>query len=168
MKTDQELGEIGARAAYAAGNRAGWLMAVHDGMPNQHIGHSAWRRDEPARTAFAAAVAAEVRKEGEAKLAETEKRLADATEVLTPFALYGKLFADRDDIFGYVVNHEHQSLTVGAFQVATRLIFPEPSKEEKERAEFEAWWEANALIGGSKASAWQGWQAARASKEGEV
>lgn len=61
--SDKQLGEIGAKAAFSAGNSVGWLMCVHDGMPGQLIGFSAWRGDEPARTAFAAAVREQVEKE---------------------------------------------------------------------------------------------------------
>lgn len=61
--SDKELGEIGARAAFSTGNGVNWLMCVHDGMPKTNLGYSAWRGDEPARTAFAAAVRKQVEKE---------------------------------------------------------------------------------------------------------
>lgn len=61
--TDEQLGEIGAKAAYDAGNKVGWLLYVHDGMPGMLIGRNAWRGDAPAREAFARAVREAVEKE---------------------------------------------------------------------------------------------------------
>jgi len=48
-----------------------------------------------------------------------------------------------------------------------------PSKEEVQRAEFEAWWKQEnidddgAFTCGEQAAAWSAWQAARADKEGK-
>lgn len=69
-KTNKELGEIGAKAAFEAGSRVNWLMAVHDGMPKTNLGYSAWRGDAPARTAFAAAVREAVEKERAEEIAQ--------------------------------------------------------------------------------------------------
>lgn len=74
--SDEQLGEIGAEAAYSVGNRAGWLMCVHDGIPGQLIGFSAWRGDAPARAAFARAVREAVEKERGEEIARLTAELA--------------------------------------------------------------------------------------------
>ena len=67
MKTDKELGEIGANAAFKAGvgakNRAPWLLCVSRVTTCGDSRETSWDEDGPCRTAFAAAVREEVEKE---------------------------------------------------------------------------------------------------------
>lgn len=64
MKTDKELGEIGANAAFKAGvgakNRAPWLLCVSRVTTCGDSRETSWDEDGPYRTAFAAAVREEI------------------------------------------------------------------------------------------------------------
>jgi hypothetical protein len=64
MKTDKELGEIGANAAFKAGvdakNRAPWLLCVSRVTTYGDSREKTWNEDGPCRTAFAAVVREEI------------------------------------------------------------------------------------------------------------
>ena len=64
MKTDKELGEIGANAAFKAGvgakNRAPWLLCVSRVTTCGDSRETSWNEDGPCRTAFAAVVREEI------------------------------------------------------------------------------------------------------------
>lgn len=112
----------------------------------------------------------------EFKLAAAEKRLEEAMVVLTPFAIFGRRVSDRDDILTPVVKQGHQSLTIAAFQAATRVRFPAPTAEQLSKSEFlklakSKNWNVEKLDGEfitpNTRMAFEAWQA-RASKEAKA
>ena len=53
---------------------------------------------------------------------EQREKIVELRTALTPFALFASSMMDRDDSLARVVKHGHQSVCVGAFQEARRVL----------------------------------------------